>query len=214
MAEQHPNAATQWDARFSNEAYVYGTQPNDFLVEMASRLPPGGRVLSLGEGEGRNSVYLASLGHSVTAVDASHVGLQKAKRLAAERGVSVETVVSDLADFTFAPEAWDAAIAIFCHLPPALRRKVHPSLVGSLKPGGIVLLEAYTPAQLGFRTGGPPVAELLYTAELLREDFAGLELTVLREVTREVREGTLHTGRAAVVQLVGRKRATPEVHAR
>ncbi|MCY1036067.1 class I SAM-dependent methyltransferase [Corallococcus sp. BB11-1] len=205
MAEQHPNAGTQWDARFSSEAYVYGTQPNDFLVDMAPRLPPGGRVLSLGEGEGRNSVYLASLGHAVTAVDASRVGLQKSQRLAAERGVFIETIVSDLADFTFAPEAWDAAVAIFCHLPPALRRKVHQSLVRSLRPGGIVLLEAYTPAQLGFRTGGPPVTELLYTAEALREDFAGLELPVLREMTREVREGTLHTGPAAVVQLVGRK---------
>lgn len=207
MSEQRPDAATQWNARFSGEAYVYGTQPNDFLVEMAPRLPAGGRVLSLGEGEGRNSVYLASLGHSVTAVDASHVGLEKARRLAAERGVSVETVVSDLADFTFAPEAWDAAIVIFCHLPPALRRAVHQGLVRSLRPGGLVLLEAYTPAQLAFRTGGPPVAELLYTAEALREDFSGLELPVLRELTREVREGTLHTGRAAVVQLVGRKPA-------
>ena len=207
MAEQRPDAATQWDARFSGEAYVYGTQPNDFLVEMAPRLPPGGRVLSLGEGEGRNAVYLASLGHPVTAVDASRVGLAKVRRLAAERGVSVETVVSDLADFTFAPAAWDAAIAIFCHLPPSLRKRVHQGLVESLRPGGIVLLEAYTPAQLGFRTGGPPVAELLYTAEALREDFAGLELLVLRELTREVREGTLHTGQAAVVQLVGRKPA-------
>jgi len=205
MAEQRPDAATQWDARFSSDAYVYGTQPNDFLVEMSPRLPPGGRVLSLGEGEGRNSVYLASLGRAVTAVDASSVGLQKTKRLAAERGVSVETVVSDLADFTFAPAAWDGAIIIFCHLPPALRRKVHRGLVESLRPGGIVLLEAYTPDQLRFRTGGPPVPELLYTAEALREDFAGLELPVLRELTREVREGTLHTGQAAVVQLVGRK---------
>jgi SAM-dependent methyltransferase len=205
MAEQRPDAATQWDARFSGEAYVYGTQPNDFLVEQAPRLPPGGRVLSLGEGEGRNAVYLASLGHHVTAVDASRVGLAKARRLAAERGVSVETVPSDLSDFTFAPAAWDVAILIFCHLPPDLRRRVHRAVVESLRPGGLVLLEAYTPAQLGFRTGGPPVVELLYTAEALREDFAGLELPVLRELTREVREGTLHTGQAAVVQLVGRK---------
>lgn len=205
MTEQRPDAASPWDARFSNEAYMYGTQPNDFLVEMAARLPSGGRVLSIGEGEGRNGVYLASLGHRVTAVDASRVGLAKAQRLAAERGVSVETVVSDLADFTPEPAAWDAAIAIFCHLPPALRRQVHRALVESLRPGGVVLLEAYTPAQLGLRTGGPPVVELLYTAEALREDFAGLELQVLRELTREVREGLLHTGQSAVVQLVGRK---------
>jgi SAM-dependent methyltransferase len=205
MTEQRQDAATQWDTRFSGETYVYGTRPNDFLVEMAPRLPPGGRVLSLGEGEGRNAVYLASLGHYVTAVDASHVGLAKARRLAAERGVSLETVVSDLADYTIAPAAWDAAIVIFCHLPTALRRKVFRALVEGLRPGGIVLLEAYTPAQLGFGTGGPKEVDRLYTAEALREDFAGLELPVLRELTREVREGTLHTGQAAVVQFVGRK---------
>ncbi|XXF75179.1 class I SAM-dependent methyltransferase [Myxococcaceae bacterium GXIMD 01537] len=207
MAEQRPDAATQWDARFSGEAYVYGTQPNDFLVEMAPRLPSGGRVLSLGEGEGRNAVYLATLGQRVTAVDASRVGLEKARQLAEARGVALDTVVTDLADYPVAPAAWDAAIVIFCHLPPALRRKVHRALAEGLRPGGVVLLEAYTPAQLQYRTGGPPVAELLYTAEDLREDFAGLELPVLRELTRDVREGTLHTGQAAVVQLVGVKPA-------
>ncbi|MBN1207325.1 MAG: class I SAM-dependent methyltransferase [Myxococcaceae bacterium] len=172
---------------------------------MAPRLPPRARVLSLAEGEGRNAVYLASLGHHVTAVDASRVGLEKAQRLAAERGVVLETVVSDLSDFPIAPSAWDAAILVFCHLPSPLRRRVHRALVDGLRPGGVVLLEAYTPAQLGFRTGGPPVAELLYTAEELRADFMGLELPVLREIEREVVEGSLHTGRAAVVQLVGRK---------
>ncbi|MBJ6759787.1 class I SAM-dependent methyltransferase [Myxococcaceae bacterium JPH2] len=207
MAEQRPDAATQWNARFSGETYVYGTQPNDFLAQMASRLPTRARVLSLAEGEGRNAVHLASLGHDVTAVDASRVGLDKAQKLAAERGVTLHTVVSDLADFTVEPMTWDAGILIFCHLPPALRRATHQALARGLKPGGIILLEAYTPEQLTFRTGGPPVRELLYTAEELREDFAGLELPVLREVTREVREGTLHTGTAAVVQLVARKPA-------
>ncbi|MBU8895350.1 SAM-dependent methyltransferase [Corallococcus sp. H22C18031201] len=207
MAEQPPDAATYWNTRFSGDAYAYGTQPNDFLAEMAARLPAQARVLSLAEGEGRNAVHLASLGHDVTAVDASNVGLDKAKKLAAARGVTVHTVVSDLADFTIAPSTWDAGILIFCHLPPALRRATHQALARGLKPGGLILLEAYTPAQLTFRTGGPPVRELLYTAEELREDFAGLELPVLREITRDVREGRLHTGTAAVVQLVARKPA-------
>ncbi len=207
MANQPPDAAAQWNARFSGETYVYGTQPNDFLAEMAPRLRPHSRVLSLGEGEGRNAVHLATLGHTVHAVDASSVGLEKARHLASERGVALETEVTDLAAFTFEPEAWDAVIMIFCHLPPALRRTVARGIVTGLRPGGIVLLEGYTPDQLRYRTGGPPVEELLYTADALREDFAGLNLPVLRELTREVREGTLHTGMAAVVQLVGEKPA-------
>jgi SAM-dependent methyltransferase len=203
------DAASQWDRRFgSGDDYVYGIEPNDFLVEQAPGLPAGARVLCVGDGEGRNGVYLASLGHRVTAVDASRVGLQKADRLAAERGVALQTVVSDLADYVVAPAAWDAAVVIFCHLPPGLRERVHRALVEGLVPGGLVLLEAYTPAQLGRGTGGPPVAELLYTAAQLQQDFAGLTLERLQERERDVREGRLHTGRAAVVQLVGRKPAS------
>ena len=201
------STGAQWDARFATQDYAYGTRPNDFLVEVASRLPPGARVLSLGEGEGRNAVYLAGLGHRVSAVDASAVGLAKAQRLAAERGVTLHTQVSDLGDYALQPGAWDAVVIIFCHLPPGLRPRVHREVVDALRPGGLVLLEAYTPAQLGRGTGGPPVAELLYTAAQLREDFAGLELERLQERERDVVEGRLHTGRAAVVQLVGRKPA-------
>jgi SAM-dependent methyltransferase len=207
-SEQRPGAAFQWNSRFSVPEYVYGTKPNDFLVESAPALPPApARVLSLGEGEGRNAVYLASLGHRVTAVDASDVGLRKAERLAAERGVPLETVVSDLGDFTIAPGTWDAVVLIFCHLPMPLRQQVHRAAVAGLRPGGVLVLEGYTPAQLALRTGGPPVRELLYTSEVLREDFEGLELPVLRELERNVVEGKLHTGRAAVVQVLGRKRA-------
>ncbi|MBF5046539.1 class I SAM-dependent methyltransferase [Aggregicoccus sp. 17bor-14] len=205
MSDSPPNVAQQWDARFSGADFTYGTRPNDFLVEVAPRLPAGARVLSLGEGEGRNGVYLASLGHHVSAVDASRVGLEKAQRLAAERGVALQTQVADLADYRIAPASWDAVVCIFCHLPPPLRSRVHREVVQGLRPGGLVLLEAYTPAQLGRGTGGPPVAELLYTPAQLREDFAGLELLTLHELERDVREGRLHTGRAAVVQLVARK---------
>jgi SAM-dependent methyltransferase len=202
------SAGAQWDARFSAEDYVYGTQPNGFLVEAAPSLPPPpARILSLGEGEGRNAVYLATRGYQVTGVDASAVGLRKAERLAGEKGVSIATVVSDLEHYAIVPGAWDAVVLIFCHLPMPLRRQVHRAVVEGLRPGGVLVLEGYTPAQLALRTGGPPVRELLYTAEELREDFAGLELPILRELEREVIEGRLHTGRAAVVQLLGRKPA-------
>lgn len=204
MKEAEPR--TEWDERFDQDAYVYGTEPNDFLRAFAGRLPPPpARILSLAEGEGRNAVHLATLGHEVTGVDSSVVGLAKARKLAAQKGVSIETVHSKLEDYTIAPAAWDAVISIFCHLPPAQRRTIHRRVVEGLRPGGMVLLEAYTPEQLRHRTGGPPHRELLYTAEMLRKDFEGLEFLHLEEVERDVTEGLLHRGLAAVVQLLGRK---------
>ncbi|MFH1569986.1 MAG: class I SAM-dependent methyltransferase [Gemmatimonadota bacterium] len=193
-----------WDERFGRPGYAYGTAPNDFLVEVAHRVPVG-PVLCLGEGEGRNATYLAGRGARVTAVDQSPVGLAKARQLAAERGVSITTVCADLADFAIAPAAWDGVVSIFCHLPPALRAAVHARAVAGLRPGGVLVLEAYTPKQLEFGTGGPPVLELLMTEAALRRELAGLRFERLVEVERDVVEGRAHTGRAAVVQVLGVK---------
>lgn len=196
-------AATFWDERFRGDDYVYGIEPNEFLVAEAGRLPPGGRVLSLGEGEGRNAVFLAGRGHSVTAVDASRVGLRKAERLAATRGVALDLVHADLADFVPAEGSYAGVISIFCHLPPATRRLALGRAVRALAPGGVLLLEAYTPRQLAHGTGGPRDVALLVEPEALRDELAGLDLVVLREVERE---GQLHHGRSAVVQTVGVRR--------
>ena len=193
-----------WDARYSEPGYAYGTAPNDFLREMAARIPPG-PVLCLAEGEGRNAVFLAELGHSVTAVDASAVGLAKAASLARARAVGLETVHADLADFAIKEGAWAGIVSVFAHLPPALRARLHSAVVKGLRPGGVYLLEAYTPQQLAFGTGGPPDAELLMTADALRRELAGLELEICQEVERDVVEGRFHSGRAAVVQLLGRR---------
>lgn len=193
-----------WDQRYSAEGYVYGTEPNGFLVSKAELLPAG-RILCLGEGEGRNAVWLAEQGHEVTAVDASGVGLHKARALAAGRGVRITTVQADLAHFAIEPGVWDGIVSIFCHLPPALRAEVHRRCVAGLRPGGILLLEAYTPRQVGRGTGGPPTAELMMDAESLRLELAGLELLELAETEREIHEGTLHNGVGAVVQLVARR---------
>jgi SAM-dependent methyltransferase len=195
-----------WDSRYSESGFAYGTEPNAFLRSMADRIPRG-RVLSLADGEGRNSVYLAGLGHEVVAVDSSRVGMAKAARLAAERGVRVETVVADLADFVIEPASWEGIVSIFCHLPQPLRARVHADAVRGLRPGGVFLLEAYTPKQLEYRTGGPPVLELLVTLEALREELRGLDLVHAVETEREVREGRLHHGPAAVVQVAGFRRS-------
>lgn len=195
-----------WDQRYSVPEYVYGTTPNDFLVAMAPRLPDG-PVLCLAEGEGRNAVYLAGLGHEVDAVDASAVGLEKARRLAARRGVTLRTTVCELGQLAIAEERWAGIVLIFCHLPAELRRRVHRACVAGLRPGGALVLEAYRPEQLALGTGGPPLRELLYTLAELREDFAGLELVHAEELVRPVIEGRLHTGEGAVVQLLGLKPA-------
>jgi hypothetical protein len=161
--------------------------------------------LCLAEGEGRNAVHLATLGHRVTVVDQSEVGLAKAWRLASARGVKIETVPADLANFSIAAGAWAGIIATFAHLPPALRRQVHRDVVAGLQPGGVFVLEAYTPAQLAFGTGGPKDPERLMTLATLREELSGLEFLIARELERDVTEGAGHTGRAAVVQILARR---------
>ena len=196
--------AKSWNDRFAVAHYVYGESPNDFLAAMAPQIPAG-PVLCLAEGEGRNAVHLAALGHCVTAVDQSEVGLAKAHHLAVRRSVEIETVAADLATYRITPNSWSGIVAIFVHLPPALRRKVHADAVLGLRPGGVLILEAYTPTQLAFRTGGPKSPELLMTLASLREELAGLEFMVAHELERDVIEGCDHTGRSAVAQILARR---------
>ena len=195
-----------WDERYSREEFVYGKDPNDFLREQVTMLPVG-RTLCLAEGEGRNAVFLATRGHRVTAVDWSLVGLEKARRLAQERNVRIETVHTDLSHFRIEPESWNAIISIFAHVPPPLRRVLHREAVAGLVPGGVFLLEAYTPEQLKYNTGGPPAEEMMMTLETLQAELDGLEWLHAEESVREVREGEFHHGEGAVVQLIGRKPA-------
>lgn len=191
-----------WNERYSEPGYAYGKEPNDFLVSIAPEIPQG-KVLCLAEGEGRNAVCLASLGHEVTAVDQSDVGLAKAQKLAAERGVKITTVVADLADFTIEPKSWQAVVSIFCHLPSALWTRVMTAAVAGLTPGGVFVLEAYRPEQLRFDTGGPREADRLLSLEKAKATLTGVHWKIAREIERDVVEGTHHRGRAAVVQLFG-----------
>lgn len=137
------------------------------------------------------------------------MGLEKARRLAAARGVTLETLVTDLTDYVIAPKAWDGVVSIFCHLPSAARRRLHAGVLAGLRPGGVFLLEAYRPAQLQYKTGGPPTADLLPSLAELRTELSGLEFFHAVETERDVVEGSLHTGRAAVVQLVAVKPFPP-----
>ena len=193
-----------WNERYSAPGYAYGTEPNDFLAAVATRIPRG-RVLSIADGEGRNGVFLATLGHDVTAMDASPVGLAKAQLLAAARGVHLTTIAADLADFVIVPDAWEGIVSIFCHLPQPLRRRVHEQVVRGLVRGGTYVLESYSEQQLGRGTGGPASAELLPTLDTLRAELAGLEMLHAVEIERDVHEGVHHDGLSAVVQIVARR---------
>ncbi len=195
-----------WDQRFAEPGYKYGTEPNAFLMEQATCLVSPADVLVPGDGEGRNGVWLARQGHRVTAVDYSPVGLQKARELAATQGVTLATVLADLADWTPAPASFDAVVLVYTHLPGAIRHSAHRRLAAGLRPGGWLILEAFHPAQLAHGSGGPKDPDMLYTPALLGADFHGLlapTLTWDGEIT--LSEGPGHQGLAHVTRWVGRR---------
>jgi len=192
-----------WNTRYANRDYVYGTEPNSFLAEHSSLL--SSPVLSLSEGEGRNAVFLASRGLEVVGVDISGVALEKALRLAESCGVTIETVVADLATFEPEENHYGSVISISAHLPSRVRNRLYPLIESSLKRDGVVILEAFSENQLSRTTGGPKDADMLMTVEKLQQEFPNLEPVLLREAEREVSEGAGHTGLASVVQFIGRK---------
>lgn len=196
--------SAMWEQRFAGETYLYGTEPNEFLRTSLATLPKGA-AMCLAEGEGRNAVFLAESGYQVSSVDLAQAGVDKTKRLAEKRGVKVDAVIGDLADFDLGHKRWDLVVSIFAHVPPGVRRSLHRRVVDSLKPGGALLLEAYTPNQVGRGTGGPPVVELTMTLDSLRVEFAPLEFVHAEELDRDVLEGTGHCGHGAVVQVIARK---------
>lgn len=193
-----------WNERYASDEFAYGTEPNSFLVQNASLLTSP--VLSLAEGEGRNAVFLASLGLDVLGVDASDVGLAKAQKLAASRGLAIRTEVADLASYEPAASHYGSVISISAHLPSRLRNTFYPLVERSLKPGGVILLEAYTKAQLARTTGGPKDPDLLVDLAELKQQFPNCEPIIAQEIEREVIEGTFHTGLAHVVQFIARKK--------
>jgi SAM-dependent methyltransferase len=193
-----------WDERYAVDEFVYGKEPNTFLAEHYLKLPKG-KVLSLAEGEGRNAVFLASQGYEVTAVDSSKVGLEKGRQLAEEMGVHVEWIHADLNDFDLGTQQWNGIVSIFCPLPSSIRQKLYQNLPQALKPGGVFVLEAYTPAQVGRGTGGGNSQDVMQTVISLIAELPGLTFNHLQELEREVVEGIYHTGKGCVVQAIAQK---------
>lgn len=205
-----------WNERFAEPGYKYGTAPNAFLRErwpaLPTRLSPTAsaplRVLVPGDGEGRNGVWLAAQGAQVLAVDSAEVGLQKARALAERSGpegaARYRTEVADLATWAPEPGAWDAVVLIYTHLPGAIRRTAHQRLAAGLRPGGVLLLEAFHPQQLGRTSGGPKDVDMLYRLAQLREDFSGLlDETLGWEGETLLDEGPGHQGTGYVTRWMG-----------
>ena len=193
-----------WNERYQEDGYYYGRMPNDFLVESVSYIPKG-KVLCIAEGEGRNSVFLARSGYTVTGVDSSFVGLEKARKLAYDNGVEVDYQCADLAKYEIEPSSLKGVVSIFCHLPRDLRSQVLKKAVAGLKQGGVLLLESYSPDQINYGTGGPKDPALLPTPEMLKKELEGLDFLVCRQIERVAMEGVGHSGPSSVVQVIGIK---------
>lgn len=195
-----------WDNRYTEADFAYGTEVNAWIAESWKHIPRG-PVLCLAEGQGRNAVFLAGKELEVHALDQSEVGLNRARELAEARGVEVQFIPANLAHYSLGEQKWGAIIAVAAHFPPEIRKNIHGQIAGALKPGGIYLMEGYSTRQRDMPgTGGPAHRpEMLYTMGMLREELAGMEFSILRDVNRKVDEGPYHQGLSAVIQMLAVK---------
>ena len=207
MADDRSTSPAFWDARYEGDGLIFGHEPNVFLAAAARHIRPNGRVLVPGDGEGRNGTWLAQQGFQVTSVDMSPVGCEKARRLAAARGVALDVVCSDLRDWAWPKGAFDAVVSIFLHLPPSVRGGLHARMRDALAPGGVILIEAFEPRHIAFRerqpsVGGPGDVAMLFTLDMLAADFAPLSMLSGEQTETDLAEGPRHRGRGAVVHAV------------
>lgn len=200
--------ATQfWNERFDNDEFIFGKEPNEYLVEQVSAcLKPNSSVLCIADGEGRNGVWLAKQGMRVTGFDVSDVALAKANQFAKDNQVSIQYSLCDTDGFDWQTNAYDAIIAIFIQFAdPEMRARIFKQVQQALKPGGIFILQGYTPKQLEYKTGGPSLLEHLYTEEMIRQLSQGFEILDLRCYEKELSEGARHTGMSALLGMVAKK---------
>lgn len=206
MSKGFANPRETWDARFSSEEYIFGTEPNVWLAQHADLFKPGMRVLAVADGEGRNSVWMAKQGLQVDAFDISPVGIEKAKKLAQQQGVEVNFIIHGVEDYPWTTGTYDAVVAIFIQFAdPETRATLFKRMKSALKPDGVILLQGYTPKQLDYKTGGPPNLSHLYTEDLLQEAFGDLDISELLAYEQVLTEGTQHHGQSALIGMVARK---------
>lgn len=197
-----------WDERYAGEDYLFGEEPNAFLARQKPLLPAQGRALAVADGEGRNGVWLARQGLSITSIDSSAVAQDKARRLATRHGVALDIVLADLDSWDWPEAGYEVVVGIFFQFaPPELRDRLFARMRQALVPGGLLLIEGYGPGQLAYNTGGPRQLEQLYTEELLLTGFADFDIIRLESYDAELEEGSRHVGPSALVDLVARKPA-------
>jgi ubiquinone/menaquinone biosynthesis C-methylase UbiE len=193
-----------WNERYSEKEYIYGEEPNIFFAEQLKNIKPGKIILPC-EGEGRNAVYAASCGWEVNAFDSSEAGKTKALQLAAVKGVSINYTVDDATTITYAANSVDVVAFIYAHFPSNIRKQIHQKAITWLKPGGKIILEAFNPQQLQNNSGGPKELSMLYTEDMMKEDFASLNIEFIKNLTTELSEGKYHEGKASIIRVVGIK---------
>lgn len=194
-----------WDERYASGGFQFGSAPNEHLRSVAWRLPEAAEVLCAGDGEGRNGVWLAQQGHRVTSVDWSPTGVAKARGLAAARGVSLHAEIGDLASWRWPEAAFDAVAWVYVHLPPADRAAAMAGVRRALRPGGLFVVECFSPAQEGRRSGGPKEPALLWSRAIVEALLPGYEVIELTEGAARLDEGPRHQGLAEVVRGVLRR---------
>lgn len=209
MPDFTSHSSSFWNERYGGCAFIYGEEPNAYLFSQRHRFRPGMRALVPGDGEGRNGVWLAERGLDVVTVDLSEAGVRKAQQLAARRGVRITAIQADLATWAWPAGEFDVVIAIFLHLPPDIRRSIHRRMLAALRPGGLLVIEAFRPEQVTYREkhnsrGGPPGPEMMFSEAMLREDFAEADVIELAPGEIDLSEGTHHHGLGAVVHGVFR----------
>lgn len=196
----------RWQQRFGEPGYLFGTAPNAFLKSQAAPLRKGGRALSIADGEGRNGVFMAEQGLDVLSLDFSPVAQEKARKLAAARGVALRVEQADIVNWTYPADTYDVVAGIFFQFAaPAERAKIFAGIRRTLKPGGLLLIEGYRPKQLEYKTGGPSKVENLYTRQMLEEAFGDFAALDIKEHDSVIEEGAGHGGMSALIDLVGRK---------
>jgi cyclopropane fatty-acyl-phospholipid synthase-like methyltransferase len=207
MATAFSDSADFWNKRFDTPDYIFGRAPSEYLETQAKRyLKKGDTVLCVADGEGRNSVWLAKQGMQVDAFDLSEVALKKAIALAREEEVQVQFTLASSDTWDWLPNQYDAVVGIFIQFAdPVMRTRLFAQMVSTLKPGGVLIIQGYTPKQLEFKTGGPSILEHLYTEDMIRDLIDDLEIIDLCVYEKSLSEGPKHTGMSALLGLVARK---------
>lgn len=208
MTDTRPDPATFWNKAFGDPEYRYGKKPNAFIAEsLPTLLEQGARVLCVGDGEGRNGVWCARQGYRTTSLEPSTSGTQKIRALADEFGVDLEIIQDLMPSDQIADQSFDAVVLTYIHAPPGLREQIHRACTQALVPGGVIVLEGFTPAQRerGLTSGGPADVAMLFTESMLKEDFKDLKIEYLNELVTTLDEGPGHRGEAQVVRLIARR---------